>query len=164
MHPVKEPPLLSLGLGFKPELTGRDNALLSRCCRAPRENRRRPFWRALLNFLSWATPSSPGEKLLCRHAGAPCFHHRLDDPRRYFVDRRDSQCGRRPFPREGPGGHAKPHHGEQTVVFVSHMADQVKQLCDRVIWLDQGKIVAEGDSEEVTMPIARMLRTNAKRA
>jgi len=40
--------------------------------------------------------------------------------------------------------------GEQTVVFVSHMADQVKAMCDRVIWLDQGKIVAEGDATEVT--------------
>jgi lipopolysaccharide transport system ATP-binding protein len=39
--------------------------------------------------------------------------------------------------------------GEQTVVFVSHMADQVKDLCDRVIWLDKGKIIAQGDSAEV---------------
>jgi len=39
--------------------------------------------------------------------------------------------------------------GDQTVVFVSHMADQVKQLCNRVIWLDKGKIVAQGDAAEV---------------
>jgi lipopolysaccharide transport system ATP-binding protein len=39
--------------------------------------------------------------------------------------------------------------GEQTVVFVSHMADQVKQMCNRVIWLDKGKIAAQGDSAEV---------------
>ena len=39
--------------------------------------------------------------------------------------------------------------GEQTVVFVSHMTDQVKALCDRVIWLEHGKVVAEGPAEEV---------------
>jgi lipopolysaccharide transport system ATP-binding protein len=49
--------------------------------------------------------------------------------------------------------------GEQTVVFVSHMADQVKQLCDRVIWLDNGRVAAAGDAEQVvdayTLSLAR---------
>jgi lipopolysaccharide transport system ATP-binding protein len=40
--------------------------------------------------------------------------------------------------------------GDQTVVFVSHMAEQVEKMCDRVIWLENGKIVAEGDAKEVT--------------
>jgi lipopolysaccharide transport system ATP-binding protein len=40
--------------------------------------------------------------------------------------------------------------GDQTVVFVSHMADQVEKMCDRVIWLENSKIVAEGDSKEIT--------------
>ena len=39
--------------------------------------------------------------------------------------------------------------GDQTVVFVSHMADHVKELCDRVIWLEKGEIVAEGDPAEI---------------
>jgi lipopolysaccharide transport system ATP-binding protein len=39
--------------------------------------------------------------------------------------------------------------GGQTVVFVSHMAEQVKVLCDRVVWLDSGKVVAIGPAAEV---------------
>ncbi|MDZ7785227.1 MAG: hypothetical protein U5K56_20505 [Halioglobus sp.] len=39
--------------------------------------------------------------------------------------------------------------GEQTVVFVSHMADQVKAMCDRVILLEEGRIALEGDPVEV---------------
>ena len=35
------------------------------------------------------------------------------------------------------------------MVFVSHMTDQVKVLCDRVIWLEHGKVVAEGPAAEV---------------
>ena len=38
---------------------------------------------------------------------------------------------------------------EQTVVFVSHMADQVKAMCDRTVWLDEGRVAMEGPSEEV---------------
>ena len=39
--------------------------------------------------------------------------------------------------------------GNQTVVFVSHSDAQVKSLCDRVIWIDQGKIRGEGEPDEV---------------
>jgi ABC-type polysaccharide/polyol phosphate transport system ATPase subunit len=39
--------------------------------------------------------------------------------------------------------------GEQTVVFVSHATSEVKSLCSRVIWLEKGKVMAEGDSTTV---------------
>ena len=36
-----------------------------------------------------------------------------------------------------------------TLLFVSHSADQVKSLCKKAIWLDQGQLMAAGDTEEV---------------
>ena len=36
-----------------------------------------------------------------------------------------------------------------TLLFVSHNADQVKQLCRRAIWLDHGNMVQDGPSEAV---------------
>jgi ABC-2 type transport system ATP-binding protein len=36
-----------------------------------------------------------------------------------------------------------------TVLFVSHSVEQVKRLCNKAIWLDNGKIVMQGDVEEV---------------
>ena len=36
-----------------------------------------------------------------------------------------------------------------TLLFVSHDADQVKQLCRRAIWLDHGNIMRDGPSEPV---------------
>ena len=48
---------------------------------------------------------------------------------------------------------------DQTVVFVSHMAEQVKKMCDRVIWLEEGKIAAEGDAVEVTDAYTRSVTT-----
>lgn len=37
-----------------------------------------------------------------------------------------------------------------TLVFVSHSMEQVRRLCRRAIWIDQGVVQADGDSEEVT--------------
>ena len=39
--------------------------------------------------------------------------------------------------------------GKQTVVFVSHSGPQIEALCDRAIWLNEGKLVAEGDTTDV---------------
>lgn len=36
-----------------------------------------------------------------------------------------------------------------TLLFVSHSADQVKQLCKKAIWLDHGNMMAYGDTAEV---------------
>ena len=36
-----------------------------------------------------------------------------------------------------------------TIVIVSHSMDQIKSICDRVIWLDAGKIRGEGDAYQV---------------
>ena len=39
-------------------------------------------------------------------------------------------------------------HGT-TVLLGSHSIDQIRRLCDRVIWLDHGRIVAEGNTTEI---------------
>ena len=36
-----------------------------------------------------------------------------------------------------------------TIVIVSHSMDQIKSICDRVIWLDAGKIRRDGDAYQV---------------
>ena len=36
-----------------------------------------------------------------------------------------------------------------TVLFVSHDMDAIMRVCNRVIWLDHGKVVKDGDPEEV---------------
>lgn len=39
--------------------------------------------------------------------------------------------------------------GGTTVLFVSHNLDQIRQMCDKVIWLEHGKIIAEGTPKEI---------------
>ena len=38
---------------------------------------------------------------------------------------------------------------DKTVVLVSHNANVVRSLCDRVVWIDRGRTVAEGKTDEV---------------
>ena len=39
--------------------------------------------------------------------------------------------------------------GGTTVLYVSHSIDSIKSLCDRVVWLDHGKVVTVGKADEV---------------
>lgn len=48
-------------------------------------------------------------------------------------------------------------HGT-TVLLVSHNIEQIRRLCDRVIWLDHGKIVAIGDTQTVCDQYAQSSR------
>ncbi|MGH4038714.1 MAG: ABC transporter ATP-binding protein [Sphaerochaeta sp.] len=41
------------------------------------------------------------------------------------------------------------HDENRTVIIVSHNLETIKELCDRVIWIDGGKIKMEGKSEQV---------------
>jgi ABC-type polysaccharide/polyol phosphate transport system ATPase subunit len=41
------------------------------------------------------------------------------------------------------------HAEGRTVIFVSHRRDQVADVCERVIWLEQGALKAEGRTEEI---------------
>ena len=39
--------------------------------------------------------------------------------------------------------------GGTTVLFVSHSLEQIRELCDRVVWIEQGSVVAFGEAKEI---------------
>lgn len=39
--------------------------------------------------------------------------------------------------------------GGTTVLYVSHSIESIKSLCDKVVWLEHGKVIMAGDTEEV---------------
>ena len=39
--------------------------------------------------------------------------------------------------------------GGTTVLFVSHSLDQIREMCDRVVWLERGKVRMAGPTTEV---------------
>ena len=40
--------------------------------------------------------------------------------------------------------------GGTTVLFVSHSLDQIREMCNRVLWLNHGEVMALGDTREVS--------------
>ena len=151
IHPGKRAALLSLGLGFKPELTGRDNALLSAMLQGSTREQAEAFLESIAEFSelgdSFEVPVknySAGMRSRLAFTTALMTHVDI-----LLVDEVLS-VGDAHFRGKALAAMQNRITGDQTVVFVSHMAEQVQQLCNRVIWLDQGKIVAQGDSKEVT--------------
>lgn len=49
------------------------------------------------------------------------------------------------------------------VFLVSHSLSTIKQMCSRVIWLDNGELLADGDPEEITELYSRYMKFRASR-
>lgn len=47
---------------------------------------------------------------------------------------------------------------EKTIVFVSHSMPQVRDFCDRAMWLEGGRMVAVGECEEVTSAYSKFIQ------
>ncbi len=52
----------------------------------------------------------------------------------------------------------------KTIMFVSHSISQVRELCDKVIWIDHGRVVMEGLAEEVLPKFEDFQRTYNKKS
>jgi len=50
---------------------------------------------------------------------------------------------------------------KKTIVYVSHNLDSVKELCDRALFLNKGKIEFIGDSEEAVNAYSRMTKSKS---
>ena len=146
----KSASLLTLGLGFKPDLSGRDNALLAAMLQGSSRNEAEAFLDGIKEFSelgeSFELPVknySAGMRARLAFTAALMTHVDI-----LLIDEILS-VGDAQFRGKALNAMQNRISGEQTVVFVSHMTDQVKVLCDRVIWLEHGKVVAEGPAAEV---------------
>ena len=148
--PGKAASLLTLGLGFKPDLSGRDNALLSAMLQGSSRKQAEAFLPEIQEF-SELGPSfdvpvktySAGMRARLGFTTALMTHVDI-----LLIDEVLS-VGDAHFRGKATAAMKERITGEQTVVFVSHMGDQVKNLCDRVVWLDKGRVRLEGPSGEV---------------
>ena len=146
----KSASLLTLGLGFKPDLSGRDNALLAAMLQGSSRKEAEAFLGDIKEFSelgeSFELPVknySAGMRARLAFTAALMTHVDI-----LLIDEILS-VGDAQFRGKALNAMQNRISGEQTVVFVSHMTDQVKVLCDRVIWLEHGKVIAEGPAEEV---------------
>lgn len=149
-RPGKTASLLTIGLGHKVDLSGRDNAMLSAMLQGASKSEAIGYLEDIKAFSelgdSFEEPVktySAGMKSRLGFTTALLTHVDI-----LLVDEILS-VGDAEFRKKAEKAMKERMAGEQTVVFVSHSDAQVKMLCDRVIWIDQGKICAEGDPETV---------------
>ena len=151
MRPGKTASLLTLGLGFRPDLSGRDNALLAAMLQGSSRKQAESFLDEIQEFSelgdSFEEPVktySAGMRSRLGFTTALLTHVDI-----LLIDEILS-VGDAHFRSKAQSAMQSRITSEQTVVFVSHMAEQVKSMCDRAIWLESGKIVAEGNAIDVT--------------
>jgi lipopolysaccharide transport system ATP-binding protein len=142
--------LLSLGLGFQPQLSGSDNALLSamlqglsrRAARACLQEIR-AFSELGQSFDEPVKTYSAGMRARLGFTTALMTHVDI-----LLIDEVLS-VGDKAFRHKAEAAMKGRLTGEQTVVFVSHAEGQVRALCDRAIWIEDGCVRAAGATGQV---------------
>jgi ABC-type polysaccharide/polyol phosphate transport system ATPase subunit len=143
--------LLEVGTGFHPELTGRENTYLNGAILGMG---RKEIDRKFDEIVAFAevgdfidTPLkhySSGMQM--RLAFAVAVHL---EPDTLLVDE-VLAVGDMAFQKKCLGKMGEVASGGRTIVFVSHHLNQIRRLCEKVIWLDQGKIFQAGPTPEIT--------------
>jgi ABC-type polysaccharide/polyol phosphate transport system ATPase subunit len=142
--------LLEVGTGFHPELTGRENVWFSGAILGMSK---REIYRKFDEIVAFAevekfidTPLkhySTGMQM--RLAFAVAAHL---EPEILLVDE-VLAVGDAAFQKKCLGKMDDVAKGGRTIVFVSHQMNQIRRLCERVIWLDCGSIRQAGPTAEV---------------
>lgn len=142
--------LLTLGLGFRPDLSGRDNAFFSAMLQGASKPKALSYLEEIKEFSelgdSFEEPVrtySAGMRSRLGFTTALLTHVDI-----LLIDEILS-VGDAGFKKKAERAMKERISGQQTVVFVSHSDAQVAEICDRVIWIDDGKICAQGNPVEV---------------
>ncbi|HID97292.1 MAG TPA: ABC transporter ATP-binding protein [Thermodesulfobacteriaceae bacterium] len=141
--------LLELGSGFNPEFTGRQNVFFAGALagKGKREMERRfdeiVEFAAIGDFIDQPVKNySSGMMVRLAFAVATNI-----SPDILVIDEALS-VGDAPFQHKSMAK-IKSFQGDCTIIFVSHDLNAVLTLCDRVIWLHQGRIVQTGPPREI---------------
>jgi lipopolysaccharide transport system ATP-binding protein len=142
--------LLSLALGFMPHLSGRDNAILSGLMLGLRYREIVQRLPAILEFSElgdfFGQPISSYSTGMLSRLG---FSVALQvEPDVLLIDE-VLAVGDAEFQEKSGAALRERIHGGTTVVFVSHGDAQIRQVCDRALWIEHGRSVMQGKVDDV---------------
>jgi ABC-type polysaccharide/polyol phosphate transport system ATPase subunit len=146
----KRTPLLELGAGFHPDLTGRENVILNGVLLGLTQKEVLMRFNNIARFSEIesfidmpARTYSSGMYL--RLAFSVAIH---TDPEILLIDE-ILAVGDESFQKKSREAVVSLIQSGVTTVFVSHNLDAIKKICTRAIWLEQGEIRAEGEAGRV---------------
>ena len=142
--------LIELGSGFHPELTGRENVYLSGALAGMGRKQMKRRFDSIVDFSGLEEFVDVPVKryssgMFARLAFALSVHL---DPEVLLVDE-VLAVGDYAFQRKCLDQIAALQRAGVTIFFVSHQLDSVRSLCTRALWLDHGRILADGSAEAV---------------
>ena len=143
-------PMLELGSGFDFDLTGRENIFLNGSILGYSEAFLKEQYKRILEFSELGqfidTPiRNYSSGMLARLAFSVAS---MVEPEILIVDEILS-VGDAAFQEKSRARMLELMGGGTTVLFVSHSMEQIRQMCDKVIWLEQGHVKMAGPTDEV---------------
>src|SRR5580693_3991464 len=142
--------LLEVGTGFHPELTGRENTFLSGAILGMGNNEITRKFEEIVAFAELEqfidTPVKHySSGMYVRLAFAVAAHI---EPEILLVDE-VLAVGDIKFQKKCLGKMGEVAHAGRTIILVSHQLNQIRRLCHRTIWVDNGILRQAGPSSEV---------------
>ncbi len=155
--------LLEVGTGFHPELTGRENIYLNGAILGMKRNEIEDRFDEIVEFSGVGkfleTPvkrfSSGMYVRLAFSVAAHLF------PEILLVDE-VLAVGDAAFQEKCLGKMDEVASSGRTVLFVSHNMAAVRKLCSRVLWIDKGKLRAQGTADETIRAYLTSVRTSPR--
>lgn len=143
-------PMLELGAGFDLELTGRENIYLNGAILGYSKEYLEDKFEEIVDFAELHefidTPiRNYSSGMMARLAFSIAS---IIEPEILIVDE-ILAVGDPAFQEKSYARMKELMSGGATVLFVSHNLDKLEKLCDRVVWLDKGKVVKIGDAEKI---------------
>ncbi len=143
-------PMLELGSGFAPELSGRENVYLNGAVLGYSKKFLDSKYHEILDFSELggfieAPLRTYSSGMLARLAFSVAC---MVEPDILIVDEILS-VGDADFQEKSYARMMELMTGGTTVFFVSHSLKQIRQMCSRVVWLEHGRMQAQGDTQTV---------------
>ena len=142
--------LLTLGTGFDPELTGRENLFLNGAL----IGRSRQFLRRYRQIVSFAELDGFMEERVRNYSSGMVSRLGFaiatagEAPEILILDEVLS-VGDMFFRKKSEARIREMIHSGSTVLIVSHSPGVIRENCTRALWLDRGKLLAQGDPKTV---------------
>lgn len=157
--------ILTIGSSLRDDMTGRENLLLAARLsghpeeRLPAVTEEMIDFAGLDHFIDWPVRTySSGMKARLSFAGAIFI-----DPEILLIDEALS-VGDRTFADKATAAVRKLCEAGRIVMIVSHSIETIVAMCDRCIWLDNGRIVMDGPAKEVGEAYEQAMRLKFERA